>query len=111
MEIEFEYFRKYKKPCTPERSVVSLTNRWTAIPNTFCMFLFQIESMHPNVVNEQARQGINELLLVVLNYLNIRYFKDSNYRYFFYVFRFKRQSICIVKTKRQHFNWNILGIY
>ncbi|XP_042940900.1 glutathione S-transferase T2-like [Carya illinoinensis] len=54
----YEYFNKYKKPFSPERSVASLTNRWSTIQKStkkFCRFLFQIESMHPSGVDEQDK--------------------------------------------------------
>ncbi|XP_018837776.2 uncharacterized protein LOC109003892 [Juglans regia] len=79
----YEYFHKYKKPCSLERFVVSLMSRWSTIQkstNKFCRFLFQIESMHPQVVLTSK-------------------------------IRFKRRRICVVKTKRQHFYLNIVGVY
>ncbi|KAG6642268.1 hypothetical protein CIPAW_09G130900 [Carya illinoinensis] len=53
-----DYFNTYKKPNWPERSVGSLTNRWSTIQkatNKFCGYLAQVESMHPSGTNEQDK--------------------------------------------------------
>ncbi|KAG6627810.1 hypothetical protein CIPAW_15G155400 [Carya illinoinensis] len=53
-----DYFNTYKKHNWPERSVGSLTNRWSTIQkatNKFCGCLAQVESMHPSGTNEQDK--------------------------------------------------------
>ncbi|XP_042950381.1 uncharacterized protein LOC122282498 [Carya illinoinensis] len=53
-----DYFNTYKNANWPERSVGSLTNRWSTIQkvtNKFCGFLAQVESMHPSGTNEQDK--------------------------------------------------------
>ncbi|XP_042980086.1 uncharacterized protein LOC122310268 [Carya illinoinensis] len=54
-----DYFNTYKKPNWPERSMGSLTNRWSTIQkatNKFCGYLAQVESMHPSSTNEQDKR-------------------------------------------------------
>ncbi|KAG6640181.1 hypothetical protein CIPAW_10G155100 [Carya illinoinensis] len=51
----YDYYSTYKKPNSQERSVPSLTNRWSTIQkcvNKFCGFLAQVEGMHPSGATE-----------------------------------------------------------
>ncbi|KAG6660202.1 hypothetical protein CIPAW_03G089300 [Carya illinoinensis] len=53
-----DYFNTYKNANSPERSVGSLTNRWSTIQkvtNKFCGLLALVESMHPSGTNEQDK--------------------------------------------------------
>ncbi|KAF5470881.1 hypothetical protein F2P56_011368 [Juglans regia] len=53
-----DYYNEYKKSSNPERSVVSLTNRWSVIKkctNKFCAAIAQVESLHSSGATEQDK--------------------------------------------------------
>ncbi|KAG6659921.1 hypothetical protein CIPAW_03G069900 [Carya illinoinensis] len=53
-----EFYHEYKKPQTMNRSVESLINRWSMIQkctNKFCLYLAQVESLHPSGATEQDK--------------------------------------------------------
>ncbi|XP_042983405.1 glutathione S-transferase T3-like [Carya illinoinensis] len=54
----YEYYSTYKKLNCQERSIASLTNRWSIIQkclNKFCGSLAQVEGMHPSGATEQDK--------------------------------------------------------
>ncbi|KAG6629961.1 glutathione S-transferase T3-like [Carya illinoinensis] len=51
----YDYYSTYKKPNSQERSIPSLTNRWSTIQksvNKFCGSMAQVEGMHPSGATE-----------------------------------------------------------
>ncbi|KAG6666837.1 hypothetical protein CIPAW_01G060300 [Carya illinoinensis] len=61
----YEYYSTYKKPNCQERSIASLTNRWSIIQkciNKFYGSLAQVEGMHPSGANKKDKIDKTKIL-------------------------------------------------